>query len=54
MASVKQVFSTLSTLKTLDVGDNLLGAAQQPEGAFSTGIAGLSCLQWLNIVYCRI
>ena len=49
-----QVLSTLSTLETLDLEDNLLGAAQQPEGAFPAGIAGLSRLQWLNIARCDL
>ena len=49
-----QVLSTLSTLETLDLEDNLLGAAQQPEGAFPAGIAGLSRLQWLNIARCEL
>ncbi len=51
---VIQVLSTLSTLETLDLEDNLLGAAQQPEGAFPPGIAGLSRLQWLNIARCEL
>lgn len=49
-----QVLSTLSTLETLDLEDNLLGAAPQPDGAFPAGIAGLSRLQWLNIARCEL
>lgn len=48
------MLSTLSTLETLDLEDNLLGAAQQPEGPFPAGIAGLSRLQWLNIARCEL
>ena len=44
----------LSTPETLDLEDNLLRAAQQPEGAFPAGIAGLSRLQWLNIARCDL
>lgn len=48
-----QVLSTLSTLETLDLEDNLLGSAP-PEGAFPAGIAGLSRLQWLNMARCEL
>ena len=48
------MLSTLSTLETLDLEDNLLGTAQQPEGAFPPGMAGLSRLQWLNIARCEL
>ncbi len=49
---MRQVVSMLRSLETLDLEDNELGDAAQPNCGFDEGVSTLARLQCLNIAQC--